>query len=124
MLKIEYVDDLNQLLEISWVIESDVINQVKKWIAYSRRFSLQNIDWHYHVKVAQSIVIDAIRYLIVQNQTLLEEVQVIYKEQLLPINEYGAMHDRPKGFCDTQLDIVTEILRAASDKRKREKEKL
>jgi len=49
------------------------------------------------------------------------EVQFKYKDKILTPNEYGALHDWPKGFCDTTHMSITERMTLAMKKRKAEK---
>lgn len=81
---------------------------------------------YYECFVANAAMIDAIRLLIARGVLNHEEVSFEYKTDLLHEgevirpNRYGRLEPWPRGFCDTSIDIISELLMISIKKRKEE----
>ena len=79
------------------------------------------MDGHSYFHVSTENVIQfMLTYIIKENLGMI--VVFEYDGKLLVPNEYGALHDWPKGFCDLMHGTMTERLRMAVTKRKAKRE--
>lgn len=73
-----------------------------------------------YAKVSTANVIHAARALAVEHNF---QVEFIFEGKTITPNEYGAILDWPKGFCDKTLNWTSRVLTFAVRKRKEENEK-
>lgn len=78
-------------------------------------FSLKDNDF---VSVSTSNVIFAAKVLSLEHNI---PVQFMFNGNIIKMNEYGAIHDWPKGFCDYILNWNSKVIQFAVNKRKKEK---
>lgn len=62
------------------------------------------------VVVGNEAVMDCIRLAVIRGKLPYEDTVYKFKDELLEISSNGAAINWPKGFCDLNLDIVTELL--------------
>ncbi len=84
----------------------------------AERFVLSLKDGAF-VSVSTANVIFAARALSVEKNI---PIQFMYNNEIIKMNEYGAIHHWPKGFCDRDNDWTLRVVKFAMEKRKREKE--
>lgn len=81
-------------------------------------------DHDHVVKVAAEIMIDAVRESVAKGKIDHKLLMFRYDGTDIEINEYASLNNWPKGFCDTGLKFVENILTTAMAKRKLEKSSL
>ena len=68
--------------------------------------------------VSTSVPIYAVRLAIVRGELDCSKIVFKYSNEVFQANEYGAIPDRPFGFCDVENRLAEDILRFAMKKRK------
>ena len=69
-----------------------------------------------------SPIFTRIRLGVVRGELDCNEIQFAFHYVDIPINEYGAIVNWPKGFCDSDIDMSEKIMKAAMKLRKSLKE--
>lgn len=69
-------------------------------------------------QVSTSLPIDIVRLAIVKGDLDNSNVRFLFNGQSFQANEYGAIKDWMKGFCDIQLDVSIDTIKLAIDKRR------
>ena len=85
----------------------------------AEKFVLSFLDGNMdEVTVNTSNVIQAARALSLEQGF---PIRFKFNEKIITPNEYGAIRDWPKGFCDLELNWATRVLTFAINKRQSEK---
>lgn len=71
-----------------------------------------------HISVGATVMIDAIRVLVMEKRINYKEILCEFKKQTIRMDKYATMSDYPKGFCDTHTDILIELIGWQSKNRK------
>jgi len=72
------------------------------------------------ITVSTSNIIHSARLFAVQNKVA---VEFVFEGKTITPNEYGAIHDWPRGFADYQDGVIANILTNAMELRKQKKRK-
>lgn len=73
-------------------------------------------DWIY---AGNHLVVDYARLMVVQGK--ISDLVIDWNGQIIEVNKYGAIPNWPDGFCNEAVDVASEILRLAMEKRKAER---
>ena len=68
--------------------------------------------------VSTSVPIYAVQLAIVRGEIDCSKIVFKYSNEVFQANEYGAIPNRPFGFCDVENKLAEDILRFAMKKRK------
>lgn len=74
------------------------------------------------ITTSTELVVSAVQMLVAEGMIESEDVSIFFEDVPLEINEYGAIHSRPDGFCDYSIRMAERTLIAAMKKRKRKRE--
>ena len=72
------------------------------------------------ISVSQELVVDAFKMLVAEGEIDCNEIQFLYRGEIITVNKYGTIANYPGKFCSTMLDFVTRNLDGAR-KQKRAK---
>lgn len=70
------------------------------------------------LQVSTSNVIKAVTLAIVQDKLVHSDIQFMFNEQLISVNEFGVIQDWPDGFADIEAKMCEELITLGIQKRK------
>jgi hypothetical protein len=107
---IDYRKDGNAISDFEFQ-ESD------EWFAWI--MFIHKDDPEAYIPVSTQNAIDRIRLAVARNEIPYKDVEILFEGSPVSFNEYGAISDYPKGFCNVSGDLSAKILTYAMQKRYR-----
>lgn len=80
-----------------------------------------NTIWERNFSVSTSLPIFAVKRAVAQGRISKDAVQFMYQDEIIRINQYGAILKWPSGFADLEAIYCEDILRAGVNTRKAER---
>ena len=94
--------------------------RAEEWIDSSiKLFLKQKKNWH--IKVCSALLVDFFRLKVCEGKIDVDQIEFVFKGEVLKHNKYGSIEHWPDGFCDIPIYPMERLLILASDMLKKEK---